>query len=380
MTVLLAITNQITAPIIEKNQSAAANESLKILFPDADGFETLDLSKYNNLPASIAEAHRETSNQGYALKLVFPSGYNPGDTILMCGVTADGTIKQIQYISTTDDRKAEAKAYGAQFVGKTIDTYNEVETIAQATVTTTTYRNAIKDALNAVAIFGGAEVDTRTDEEKFNDNLADALPAADAFVKQAIADENAAIDFIYAAENGAGYVYVIDETFIAVDAEGNVLTETPNSYYAAQAGTAAALAAAHTAVDITGKGINENVTSVQKNAQGNYVIEVNGLGFGWFGDPDYYQPAKNIPIKICTVVSPDGTMLECLTVSHQESGGYGAVCGEESYYGQFDGKTADTYQDVDIVGSPTYKITNKGYLNAIQRCFETVAILEGGAK
>ena len=52
MTVLLALTNQITAPIIEKNQSAAANESLTILFPDADGFEVIDLSAYNNLPTS----------------------------------------------------------------------------------------------------------------------------------------------------------------------------------------------------------------------------------------------------------------------------------------------------------------------------------------
>ena len=73
-------------------------------------------------------------------------------------------------------------------------------------------------------------------------------------------------------------------------------------------------------------------------------------------------------------------MLKCLTVSQEESKGYGAVCGEESYYGQFDGKTAETYKDVDIVGSPTYGITNNGYLKAIERCFAAVAILEGGAK
>ena len=87
---------------------------------------------------------------------------------------------------------------------------------------------------------------------------------------------------------------------------------------------------------------------------------------------------KNIPIQICVVISPEGVMLECLTVAHQESSGYGAVCGEESYYGQFDGKTADNYKDVDIVGSPTYGITNSGYLKAIERCFDAVNILEGG--
>ena len=70
----------------------------------------------------------------------------------------------------------------------------------------------------------------------------------------------------------------------------------------------------------------------------------------------------------------------CNNASQQESTGYGAVCGEESYYGQFDGKTIENYKDVDIVGSPTHKITDNGYLQAIERCFKAVEILEGGAK
>ena len=55
-----------------------------------------------------------------------------------------------------------------------------------------------------------------------------------------------------------------------------------------------------------------------------------------------------------------------------------AACGEEAYYGQFDGKTAETYKDVDAIGGAT--MTTDGYMKAIERCFEAVKILEGGAK
>ena len=373
---LLALTNQITAPIIEKNSAAAANAALLEVMPDGTGFESVDLSGYT-LPATVTEAYKETSGKGYVVKLV-TTGYGPGLTI-MCGVSADGVITGAVCLSSNETLSKE-KEYGQNFTDKDAAAVDATDTIGGATMTTGAYKGAVKDALNTATILGGGEADLRSPEEIFNDNLKAALPQADEFVKKPIADEFGAIDFIYTAANGAGYVYVIDDAFIGVDAEGNVLTETLNSYHAAKAGTAAELAAAHTAVDFAVDGISERITSVQKNAEGNYVIEVDGLGFAYKGDPSHYLQGKEIPIKICVVISPAGTMLECLTVSQQESTGYGAVCGEESYYGQFDGKTIENYKDVDIVGSPTHKITDNGYLQAIERCFKAVEILEGGAK
>ena len=60
---LLAVTNQFTAPIIEKNQSAAANQALLEVMPDGTGFEEMDLGSYN-LPASVTKAYKETSGKG----------------------------------------------------------------------------------------------------------------------------------------------------------------------------------------------------------------------------------------------------------------------------------------------------------------------------
>ena len=51
---LLAATNQLTAPIIEKNQSAAANEALMEVMPDGEGFEQMDTAGIT-LPATVTE-------------------------------------------------------------------------------------------------------------------------------------------------------------------------------------------------------------------------------------------------------------------------------------------------------------------------------------
>lgn len=508
---LLALVNQITAPIIEENERIKAAKALQEVLPGSKTFEQVDLSEYEGkLPASVIEVHKADGDKGYVIKLAV-KGYKP-DLTIMCGVTPDGIVKGAKCVSSgetngaekdygknfvgkdaagvnavdtisgstmttsaykqaikdalntvsalkgevvdlrTDEEKAvdqlkedlgateevdlsehtlpdsvtkvmkgdkgyvvyltvkgweegmeivcgvstdnkivgavclksnetkvEEKTYGENFVGKDLAGVEAVDTIAGVTETTKAYKQAVKDALNVAAIVSGGSADLRTEEEKFNDNLKAALPAADAFVKQAIADGNHAIDFIYAATNNAGYVYVIDgTTFVGVDAQGNITTEGVDADTAELVKDKALLAASHVAIDTTDTGINQNVTSVQKTIAGNYVIEVNGLGFAYFGGE--HVPGRNIPIKICTVISPEGVMLECLTVSQEESKDYGAVCGEESYYGQFDGKTIDNYKEVDIVGSPTYRVTNDGYLKAIERCFKAVEILEGGAE
>ena len=67
ISLLLAVTNAITAPIIAQNQSAAANEALLAVMPDGKDFEQVDLSAYT-LPATVTEAYRE-SNGGYVITL-----------------------------------------------------------------------------------------------------------------------------------------------------------------------------------------------------------------------------------------------------------------------------------------------------------------------
>lgn len=367
---LLAVTNQFTAPIIEKNSAAAANEALLEVMPDGTGFEPVDLSTYT-LPATVTEAYKETSGKGHVIKLT-TTGYGTG-MVIMCGVSADNKVTGAVCLSSNETLGKE-KEYGVNFAGKDAAAVEATDTIGGATMTTGAYKNAIKDALNAVLILGGADVDVRTPEEILQDNLAEALPAGEGkFTKMFFTEKVEGVDAVYSADNGAGYVAVIGEEFIAVNSDGS-----SNNAVASTAVKALA-ASTSTTVDLTAyKGINKNVVSVDKTATGNYDITINGLGYAYYDDNHGYGEQRFVPIVIRVSLTADGTIIDTLTVSHEESKGFGAACGEESYYGQFDGKTAETYTEVDAIGGAT--VTTDAYMKAIERCFETVAILEGGAK
>ena len=371
MTVLLALVNGITAPIIQENQDAAANAALLEVMPEGKNFEAVDLSAYE-LPATVTQAHKEEGG-GFVIQLT-TTGYG-NNFVIICGVRADGTVSGAKCLSSTETLGKE-KTYGENFTDKNAEQVAAVETISGATKTTQAYKDAIRDAMNAAIILSGGSADLRTEEEIFADNLAAALPAANGeFIKTPVFGDNV-IDFVYEAKNASGYVYVSDKTFVGVDADGEVLTEGVSTDIATLAKAQAELAKAQTTVDIADSGINKNITMVQKTAQGNYIININGIGFAYLGDDHAYQPGRNIPIEICVVITPEGTIQKCLTVAHEESGGYGAVCGEESYYSQFDGKTSESYKEVDGISGAT--ITTNGYMKAIERAFEAVRILEGG--
>ncbi len=151
--VMLAITNVITAPIIEENENAAAMEALSEVMPSGKDFQKIDISAYS-LPASVTEAYSEAGG-GYVVRLTV-TGYGSGMNI-MCGVNADGTISGAVCLSSSETLGHE-KTFGQNFIGKDLVSAQAVDTISGATLTTSAYRTAIADALHAATIFkGGAE-------------------------------------------------------------------------------------------------------------------------------------------------------------------------------------------------------------------------------
>ena len=503
MAILLALTNQITAPIIEKNAQIKAAAALREVMPDGETFTMMDVSGYT-LPATVVEVHKEDGGNGYVIKLI-TKGFGT-DMIIMCGVTTDGVVTGAQCLSSNetlgheksyganfagkdaaavdavdtiggatmttsaykaaikdaintvsilkgevvdlrspeekavDQMKADLEAteevdlsqytlpssitevlkgskgyiiylsvegykpgmeiacgvstdgkivnaicltsnetngvqvnYGENFIGKDAAGVEAVDTVAGSTLTSTAYKNAMKDALNAAIVLGGGNVDIRNPEQILADNLAAALPAGEGkFTKLFFTEVVEGVDAVYAADNGAGYVAVIGEEFFGTDAEGN-------SDNAVVATAVKALAAStSTDVDLTAyAGLNDTITSIKKTATGNYDIRVEGLGYAYYDDNHGYGEQRFIPIVIRVSITPEGKIIDCLTVSHEESKNIGDVCGKEEYYGQFDGKTADTYTEVEGIAGATW--TTEGYMDAIKFCFEAVTILEGGA-
>lgn len=367
---LLAVTNHITAPIIEEQQNAATNEALLVVMPDGKDFKSVDINKYD-LPESITEAYSE-ANGGYVFKLQ-TTGYASG-FVIMCGVNAEGKVTGATYIASNETLGAE-KDYGNNLKDADINSIDSVDTISGATMTTGAYRKAVKDALGAAVIIGGGSVDLRTPEEIFADNLSEALPEAQgklSFVlKTEILEE---IDSVYKADNDSGYVFIVGENFVATDNQGNVKTQVDDSLkLKVETAAKKQIASKLTEIDISGyTDMPKHIKKAYKTESGNYVFDLEAYGYGVQG---HYASGK--PIIISASATESGTIIDCKTIEQYETNGLGDGCAKPEFYNQYVGKTENNYKEIDAISGAT--ITTDAYTNAIAKIFVAINILKGGA-
>ncbi len=372
MALLLAVTNAITAPIIEEQEKAAVNAALKQVLPDGKNFKDVDLSGFN-LPKTIEEAYSE-DNGGYVFKLK-TAGYG-ADLIIMCGVDADGVVKGVQYISGNETLGYEV-TYGEKLKNATSDTIDEVETIAGATKTTTAFKNAVKDALNASIILGGGSVDIRDEATILKDNLNEALPEGKGeFTELFITEEKGNVTAVYKADNNAGYVFVIGENFVGCDNNGAVISTTDDAVKTeVEAVSAVIINSTMTEIDISSFiDMPTHIQKAFKTSGGNYVLELRASGYGIKGDK-YVRSNEYINIKVS--VTAGGKIISCKTISQKESSGIGDACADPDFYNQFSGKDESNYTEIGAISGAT--TTTEGYKSAIASVFTAVKILKGGA-
>ena len=343
--------------------------------PNGKGFEKMDIEKFT-LPSTVSEVYKETDGQGHVIKMV-TAGYGT-DMIIMCGVDTKGVVTGAVCLSSNETLGKE-KTYGESFTSKDAAGVDGVDTITGATKTTEAYKNAIKDALNATIILGGGSVDIRNEEEILNDNLNEALPEGEnKFEKLFRVEQLDGIDAIYVANNQTGYVFVVGEQFIGVKADGTITTEGVENTTLFTDAVAKIKASTTEDIDLSAyPDLQQTVVSAKKTASGNFVIEAKGAGYGIKGG-DEYHPASNEYIIVRVSITPDYKIIDCLTVSEAETDGLGDACADESFYGQFAGKTEQNYTEIDAISGAT--LTTNGYKQAIERAFAAVKVLNGGAR
>ncbi len=372
--ILLALTNSLTAPIIKKQESAAVNDALSVVLPDGADFKSVDITKYS-LPSTIKEAYSE-KNGGYVFKME-TTGYDVGFVIL-CGIDKDGVVKGATCISSKETLGYE-KDYGNKLENKTLSDIDSVETIAGATKTTAAYKGAIKDALNSFVILNGGTADLRSEEEILADNLNGALPEAKGeFEAVLMLEKLEGIEAIYKATNNSGFVFVIGEEYIGSDSDGKVLNETTEANRTiVENARQSLLKWADSEIDLNGlNDLPSVVNKAYKNQDGSFTLILHAAGYGINGG-DRYHPASGEPIVIMVTASADGKILSCKTLEQSETANLGSACGEEDFYTQFNGKTENDYSDIDAISGAT--ITTNGYVDAIGEVFNAIKILKGVA-
>lgn len=376
---LLSAVNLVTGPIIQAAQDAAANEALLEVLPDGKNFEEIEIDE--KYPSIITKAYK--ADGGYVFQATV-TGKSSG-LIIMCGVNAEGKIVGTKVIAEQETDSYDVLVF--PFVEGLDGAYKDMDLagfnpylVSGATLTSRAYGDAMKASLQAFVIASGGSVDIRTPEQIIQDNCNAALGTADVKYSKWFATEViTGIDAVYEAESGVGRVFVIGESFIGVKADGSIVNA--EGVDTAQIEAANAIISASTLTDVTKPaGTSSAVTKISKTESGNYVFEVKASGFS----AEYY--GEEILIKLS--ISSDGKIIDVLTLSHEETKGYGDKCATEEYYESWRGVGADeivisgapigdSTTDPGAISGATY--TSNGYQRAVKAAFNAFKILnEGG--
>lgn len=172
----LAVTNSITAPIIEENAAKTANAARQELIPDADGFEELAV-EYNGVTAM----YKATNLDAYVVTAE-AKGYG-GMVPVMVAFGEDGKILSVKFMSNDETpglgQKVKSEAFQGQFSGMEAESFtlSDIDAISGATISSSAATTAINNAIAAYKGEAKGEVEIEWTEENI---LAAVLPEAGA--------------------------------------------------------------------------------------------------------------------------------------------------------------------------------------------------------
>lgn len=151
MSMLLAFTNQVTAPIIAEAEAEAEREAQMEVLPQADSFLQIEQA---GLPESITKVCSANNGAGYVFSLT-AQGYGGKGTLKMTvGIDMDGKITGVKVLSHKETAglgskiTSDADFYG-QFPGLDAAGAAGADTISGATFSSNYYKAAIADAFTA---------------------------------------------------------------------------------------------------------------------------------------------------------------------------------------------------------------------------------------
>lgn len=157
---LLAVTNSITAPIIEANDIKATNEAYLMVLPGAtaDGLSDVDVSGFAGVASAVKTEDGRMAIKSNAV------GFDGGVIVTILGFDADGNICGIKSDCSSQTAgmgsKCDGEGFTSQFVGKegsTELTLNvDVDQVGGCTVSSAAFVKAVNNAINCYSEVKGA--------------------------------------------------------------------------------------------------------------------------------------------------------------------------------------------------------------------------------
>ena len=175
---LLGAAYEITKDPIAQSEENAKKEAWQAVFPDVDedAFESIDVDtdiadqviKDLGIKGSIDEVCAvDGGKTGYVITTTDGEGYG-GDIKITVGITADGTVNGVSFLSISETAglgmKADTEEFRGQFAGKQVEAFaytkngasaeNEIDAISGATITTSAVTDAVNAGLCAFRLLG----------------------------------------------------------------------------------------------------------------------------------------------------------------------------------------------------------------------------------
>ena len=155
MSGLLAVTNNITDPIIQEAERAANEAARKEVLSAADSFEKVEVS---GLPEAVTEVYKAANGAGYTFSITAQGYGGKGTLKIAVGIDMDGKITGTKILDHKETAglgsKITGDAFQSQFPGKDAN-LDGVDNITGATFSSNYSRAAIADAYTAYGLAAG---------------------------------------------------------------------------------------------------------------------------------------------------------------------------------------------------------------------------------
>ena len=132
---LLAVTNNVTAPIIAENAVKTANATRQALLPSADTFTEVAPETPTE---GVTAIYKADNDSGYVITAQ-AKGYG-GEVPVMVAFNAEGTIEAVQFLDNDETpglgQKVKSEAFQSQFSGMPAEEFglSDIDAITGATI------------------------------------------------------------------------------------------------------------------------------------------------------------------------------------------------------------------------------------------------------
>ena len=176
---VLGVTNNITAPVIEKRNIQASNEARKTVLSEADEFKELD-GMNSDIVLEVYEGIKDGQVIGYTIK-TSSKGYG-GAIELMVGISKDSKITGVEIGNHSETpglgSKATEPMFKNQYVDKDVSNSllvvkgsanndNEISAISGATITS----NGVTSGVNAAMKIYNEKLSGNDNEMAYDENI-----------------------------------------------------------------------------------------------------------------------------------------------------------------------------------------------------------------